>query len=282
MKKIRLIALDLDGTLLDDKKSLTKRNREALLECMKQGIEVVPCTGRIWPGIPEFIRNLPGIQYAITVNGGMIENVARHQVLDERKLEWKKAVEILKLAGNYETMYDIYIGKSGYGEARFMNHMGDYGIGHELEKMIRDTRIIVPDVIEEIINLAKPIDKINFFFGNPEERMRVRRILLERGDVEVSASFSNNLEINGPGATKGEALLRLASHLGIDACETMGFGDGENDLTLIKNAGIGVAMGNAVENLKSEADYVTTTNCEDGVAEALWHLLKIGRPCMEP
>ena len=89
MKKIRLIALDLDGTLLDDKKSLTKRNREALLECMKQGIEVVPCTGRIWPGIPEFSRNLPGIQYAITVNGGMIENVARHQVLDERKLEWK-------------------------------------------------------------------------------------------------------------------------------------------------------------------------------------------------
>lgn len=281
MKKIRLIALDLDGTLLSSKKCLSERNREALLECMKQGIEIVPCTGRIWLGIPEFIRNLPGLHYAITVNGAMIEDVARHQVLDERKLDWKKAVEILRLAGNYETMYDIYIGKSGYGEARFMNHMEDYGIGPELEKMIRDTRIIVPDVIKEITDLAKPIEKINLFFGSAEERLRVRSVLLERGDVEVSASFSNNLEINGPGATKGEALLRLAAHLEIAPCETMGFGDGENDMTLIKNAGVGVAMGNAVESLKSEADYVTISNEEDGVAEALWQLLKIGRPRRE-
>ena len=96
---------------------------------------------------------------------------------------------------------------------------------------------------------------------------------MERGDVVVSASFANNLEINAPGAAKGEALERLAGHLGIEMSQTMGFGDGENDITLIRKAGIGVAMGNAEECLKAEADYITVTNDEDGVAAALEKLL---------
>lgn len=89
----------------------------------------------------------------------------------------------------------------------------------------------------------------------------------------VSSSLDNNLEINAPGATKGEAILRLAGHLGLCREQTMGFGDGENDMTMIRTAGIGVAMGNAVEALKAEADYVTVTNDEDGVADAIEKLV---------
>lgn len=274
MKKILLIALDLDGTLLDSKKCLSRRNEEALMECMRHGIEIVPCTGRLWQGVPDFIRNLPGIRYAITVNGAVIEDVQKHQVLDERKMSWKQAAELLKQAAGFQTMYDVYVEGKGFGESRFMDHMERYVISPELQKMIRSTRRMVPDVIEEITRLAMPVEKINFFFGDPEERLHVRKSLLERGDVIVSASFSNNLEINAPGAEKGKALERLAKYLGIEMPQTMGFGDGENDISLIRRAGIGVAMGNAEECLKAEADYITATNDDDGVAAVLEKILQ--------
>lgn len=273
MEKIRLIALDLDGTLLDSKKCLSQRNQEALMKCMQHGIEIVPCTGRLWHGVPDFIRDLPGIHYAITVNGAVVEDVQRHQVLDERKMSWKQAAELLKQAAGFQTMYDVYVEGKGLGESRFMDHMEKYGISPELQKMIRSTRKVVPDVIKEITRLAMPVEKINYFFGDPQERLRVRKILLERGDVIVSASFSNNLEINAQGAAKGEALERLAGYLGLGMQQTMGFGDGENDITLIRRAGIGVAMGNAEDCLKAEADYITGINDEDGVADALEKLL---------
>ena len=172
-------------------------------------------------------------------------------------------MEILELAEHFQTMYDVYVNGGGLGEARFMEHLEDYGISPELRKMIQDTRRIVPDVIAEVKSLADP------------EIQRAREALLKRGDVLGSASFSNNLEINAVGAAKGEALLRLAARLGIRPEQTMGFGDGENDISLIQKAGIGVAMGNAVESLKAEAAYVTVTNEEDGVAAALEHLLQI-------
>ena len=89
----------------------------------------------------------------------------------------------------------------------------------------------------------------------------------------ISSSFSNNLEINALGATKGEAIARLAAHLGLDRGQTMGFGDGGNDMTMMTMAGIGVAMENAVEELKEQADYITLSNDEDGVAAALEHFL---------
>lgn len=273
MKEIKLIAFDLDGTLLDSRKCLSAANRNALLKCMEQGIEIVPCTGRIWSGVPEFIRNFPGIRYAITVNGAVIEDIREQRVLDERKMSWEKAIEILELADHFRTMYDVYAGGKGYGEARFMNNMADYGISPEIQTMIRATRSIVPDLLEEVRRLARPVEKINYFFNDSQERKRAREALLARGDVIVSASFPNNLEINAPGAEKGEALLRLAAYIGISPEQTMGFGDGENDMTLIQKAGIGVAMENATAELKEKADYVTTGNDSDGVAAAIEYLL---------
>ena len=109
---IRLIALDLDGTLLDSQKRLSARNEKVLRECIACGIYVVPCTGRIWSGVPGFLRTLPGIQYAITTNGAIVEDVEKHKILDERKLSCAQAIEILELAEKFHTMYDAYVGRS--------------------------------------------------------------------------------------------------------------------------------------------------------------------------
>lgn len=272
-RDIRLIALDLDGTLLDSQKRLSARNEAVLLECIQRGIHIVPCTGRIWGGVPEFLRKMPGIRYAITTNGALVEDVKEHLVLDERKLSCAQAIDILELAGQFHTMYDAYVNGYAYGESRFLEHMNDFGIPSVLQTMILQTRQEVPDVMEKVREENCPVDKVNYFFGDQQERARARQALQGRGDVVVSSSFDNNLEINALGATKGEAILRLAKHLGLNREQTMSFGDGENDVTMIRMAGLGVAMENAVEMLKREADYVTVTNDEDGVADAIEKLV---------
>ena len=273
MSEIRFIALDLDGTLLDSQKRLSHRNETVLKECIRRGITVVPCTGRIWFGVPEVIRCFPGIRYAITTNGAVIEDVAEGRVLDERKMSQELALEILELGKQFNTMYDAYAGGRAFGEARFIDHMEDYGISPELSKMVHSTREIVPDVAEAVRALGATVEKINYFFGDMEERRRAKEALLARGDVLVSASFPTNLEINALGASKGEAILRLAEHLGLRPDQTMGFGDGENDISMMRLAGIGVAMGNAMETVKAEANVITGTNDADGVADAIERLV---------
>ncbi len=269
MSKIKLIALDLDGTLLNSQKRLSQRNENALKECIRRGVEIVPCTGRIWKGIPDFIREFPGVRYAITVNGAAIVDIQKKEELDQRKLSGIQALEILELAKSFNTMYDAYIEGQGYGEKRFMENMDYYDIPPVIQTMIRDTRITVDDVIEKVKESDLPVEKINYFFNDLEERARAREALLARGDVIISSSFPFNLEINAVGATKGEGILRLAARLGLKPEETMGFGDGENDLSMMEQAGFGVAMENGEEIVKQAADYVTDTNDADGVAQAI-------------
>lgn len=273
MAEIRLIAIDLDGTLLDSQKRLSYKNETVLKECIRQGIWVVPCTGRIWGGVPGFLRDFPGIRYAITTNGAIIEDVVNQAVVDEHKIPCGLALEILRMARQFHTMYDAYCGGQAYGEERFMSCMGEYGIAPLIQKMVQTTRNVVPDVWAQIKSLDRPVEKINYFFGDMEERARAREALEARGDVVVTSSFPNNLEINAPGATKGDAILRLAAHLGLKPEQTMGFGDGGNDVTMMQMAGIGVAMGNAEDSVKEVADYLTLTNDEDGVAVAIERLI---------
>jgi len=269
MNMIKLIALDLDGTLLDEQKRLSYQNKEVIEECIRKGIHIVPCTGRIWNGIPESLKVIEGIRYAITVNGALIFDRISDVVLAECLLSNELAAEILRFAQNYHIMYDAYIDGRGISEERFINHMEDYGVLPNIQQMVRDTRITVPDILDYVIASGRPVEKVNYFFKDQSDRKRMRQKLHDRDDVVVSSSLSNNLEINAQGATKGAGLLWLAAHLGLKPEETMGIGDGDNDITMLKKAGIGVAMGNAEADVKAEADYVTLTNQEDGVAHII-------------
>ncbi|CUX38552.1 Putative phosphatase YwpJ [Clostridium sp. C105KSO15] len=270
---IKLIAIDLDGTLLDNKKRLSDVNRQALLQCVQKGIWIVPCTGRTVHGIPEEIKGISGIRYAITTNGAVIEDMEEKTVIDTRMLSREQALELLHLVKAYHVMYDPYIDRRGITEPRFYEHLTEYGLPPELQEMVHKTRDVHPDIIEFVEKNHKPVEKVNLFFPEMEERARLRAELEKRQDILVTSSIPNNLEINAIGATKGEAILRLASYLGIDEKQTMAIGDGENDLSMIQKAGIGVAMKNGSKELLAAADYITSTNEEDGVAFAINRLI---------
>ena len=125
------------------------------------------------------------------------------------------------------------------------------------------------DIYQYMVETKSCAEKINVFLADLSDKEILREELSSVEGLAISSSMYNNLEINAEAATKGNALLWLADHLGIPREETMAFGDGENDISMLKAAGTGVAMGNASDHVKAAADEVTLTNEQDGVAAAI-------------
>ena len=265
----RLIALDLDGTLLDDQKRLPERNRKALEACVSKGIYVVPCTGRTAAGIPEVIKEIPGIRFGITVNGGMLVDMQEDRILDEKLLSPQIVVEIYELLEEYHVMCDAYIQGDGFSERYCFEHMDEYAIPVLVQELVKKTRVPIDNMKEYIRKRNCMVDKLNLFFDDKDQRAQVRGRLMERGDILVSSSFPFNLEINGPGASKGEGILRLAQILGVRAEETMAVGDGDNDRSRREHAGIGIARENGEASIQEKADYIAPCNNDAGVAQML-------------
>ncbi len=273
---IRLIAFDLDGTLLDDGKRLPDRNRQALAECARRGIYIVPCTGRFVKGIPLEILDT-GVRYAITMNGGSIEDVKTGEILDRRPLEKTDALAVMRMAREYPgVMYDAFVGGQGISEEKFYDHLERFGATGAVRELIRNTRIKIADIISYVEQTPLAVDKVNLLFADMGDRAVLRERLAVFPGLLVTSSLANNLEINGIGAEKGDALLRLAAYLGIAREETMAFGDGGNDYSLIEKAGVGIAMSNGESGLKAKADYVAPDNNSAGVAQVIEKFLRDG------
>ncbi len=269
--EIKLIATDLDGTFVDSKKQLIEENVKAFAECAEREIEIVPTTGRTKVGIPAEIKNLPGVRYAITNNGGVVVDLVTGEILSSCLLDADLAVKVMEIARDSadDIMYDAYIDGIGYSRFEFFENLEHYLYDPGILNLVRLTRRPVEDNIAYVKTCGRGIEKINLFFVDMEARARMRVQLAEVPGILVTSSLPNNLEINAYGADKGTALLRLAEYLNIRREEVMALGDGENDLTMIRMAGFGVAMGNAEEHVKAAADHITATNDEAGVAAAI-------------
>lgn len=272
--KYRIIALDLDGTLLTTDKRITEANMEALRRAAEAGAYIVPATGRILKGLPAELLAAPFLRYAITVNGAMAEDVKEGRVLHHAGIDRGRALEILSFLDTEDVVYDCYM--NGWGKmTRTHYEKADlYAPDEHFLKMIRTLRTPVDDLKEYIRKSGEPIEKVQFFARNPAERDRIMAEVGKRfPEMSLTYSAAQNLEINSPEATKGNALMALARHLGVPAEEVMAIGDSVNDLSMIRAAGCGVVMGNGLPQVLAEADYVTAGNDEDGVAKAILHFI---------
>ena len=265
--KIRIIALDLDGTLLNSNKELSSVNLAALEKAAQAGIEVVPTTGRFFGGMPEFILKLPFVHYAITINGAEAADLCTGEVIYKADLTWERAVDLMKLFDGYPVIYDCYQGNEAFMTASQKKLVDKVVSSPHYRKMIHELRQPVPELKAFLTERKQGVQKVQFFTDHPDVRLKMLEELPRLfDDLCVSSSVSDNVEINQIHANKGEALLALASHLGCAPEQTIAFGDGLNDLSMLKAAGIGVAMDNACNEAKESADWIAPSCDEDGVA----------------
>ncbi len=270
MPDYRIIALDLDGTLLNSDKELTPASLAALTKAAEAGIEIVPTTGRFYGGMPEVIRNLPFINYAITINGAEVKDLRSGAVIYRAELPWQQAVDIMTMLDELPVIYDCYMGSAGWMTGSQKALVDGIVDSPHYRKMIHELRQNVPELKAFLREQQRDVQKVQLFTRHEALRQELLHGLDKRFDeLSVSCSEAQNVEINNLHANKGEALMALADHLGIPRKATMSFGDGLNDLSMLSAAGLGIAMANACDEAKACADVLTVSCDEDGVAKAI-------------
>lgn len=268
-RKIKLIGLDLDGTLLNEKKEITGHTREILQRAIAKGIVVMVATGRPWTGVPAELQNFSGMHYALTSNGARVLEVKTGKILIQHLLAFDKAKKALEIAGKYDTLQEVYFNGQGYISKRQFENLPHYHNNPYVWEYIGTTRIVVPDVVKFFLERKDPVDKVQLLFANTKEKQKAWEELDAESGMVLTSSLENNIEINEMGVNKGKSLKELGMLLGIRPEEIMACGDGENDREMLKEVGFGVAMRNAQEDVKAVADYITDTNEEEGVAKAI-------------
>ncbi len=272
MTDIRMILLDLDGTLLNSEKQITPANYTALEKAAQSGVFIVPCTGRFYGAMPDEILNLPFVRYAITINGAEIFDRQTETCLHRESIPLPRALEVFDYMDNLPAIYDCFQDGWGWMDEKFHRIIDDFIDDPHINSMVKNKRTPLADFKGTLRQRNLPIQKSQLFFHDMAARDKVLDTLPhDFPDLTVTSSLPMNIELNSQHAHKGRALEVLCQHLGLSPSQTMAFGDGSNDATMIEAAGIGVAMENALPNLKEIADYITCSNDQDGVAAAMAH-----------
>ena len=276
---IKIVSLDLDGTLLDSRKGLSPRNRAALERAAEKGVHVVPTTGRFFGMMPAVVRELPFVHYAITINGAQVYDREADEAIVREEMSVADSVAMLEMLDGHDVIYDCYRQNWGWMTESLQAKAADYATDEHYLKMVLEFRRPVADLKAHLRETAAEggVQKIMLFSRRDDpsaaELAAIRRELAERfPSVRVTASTWNNLELNSSAAHKGNALRRFAEHLGLSLENCAAFGDGLNDLSMVEMAGVGVAMANAVPEVKRAASRLAPSNDEDGVAAVLEQL----------
>lgn len=267
--RIKMIGLDLDGTLLNEKKEISPYSRDVIKRALDAGVIVLVATGRPWMGIPEELRGFPGMRYALTSNGARIIDRDENKVLKEQLLSVELAKKALEICGKYDTLQEVYFNGQGYAPNDKKEVVERYHHNPNMWEYIRTTRIWVDDIYDFTVKENKGLDKIQALFADMSERMTAWDELSRVDGLALVGSLGYNIEINAAGVNKGTGLVELGKLLGIRREEIMACGDGDNDTEMLREAGFGVAMANGEEKVKNAADYITESNEEDGVARAI-------------
>ena len=275
MNTIRLIAFDLDGTLLKDNKELTPRTLKALRKAAEAGISLVPTTGRLYDGVPEEIRTLPFIRYVIGANGAQVYDAREKRTIHRAEMNREEIQRFFDASQNAAAITGCYKNGKAYMGRADMDKMEAYSPGNGLFRMMRRIYLPVEDLKAFLLESEETVQKLMLFFADLEERRRVLAHMEEAlSDLSVSSSVINNIEVNTGEANKGAALKFLGEYLGIKREETAAFGDGSNDITMLMEAGTGFAMKNACQEAKEAADKITLSNEEEGVAFEIERMLQ--------
>lgn len=260
---IKLIASDLDGTLLDVGSTVSEKTKQVLTKCDELGITFVPATSRGLGTLPQEVVDL-ATRYLILSNGAVVYDKELEKNAYENFLDFKSLDQLFELLEGKDYILSLSQGGIVYSEEKLVEMLA-----HGYPKVDYDKKIKFKDKqdIQGNIDSSQGIEKIHLNFTNAQERRDAYRILKQADGWSISTSWIDNIEITSLGVDKGSAVMQLEKMLNITSDETMTFGDGYNDISMLVERPYGVAMANGEDKVKQAASQVTRlTHDNDGFA----------------
>ncbi len=257
----KLVAIDLDDTLLNDEGIIDGRNKAVIRQAAEAGVKIVITSGRSYASTKQYIKELGMSGLTISLNGAYIQDSADDRLIADFSIDKQITQELLKAIEPFYIHVNFYHGEKVYCQGP-SEHSLYYSRLNRIEM----------DYVDSLTELSKTKQAGKLLLINNEGKLEPIRDLLSKkfGDkLNLLFSKSTFLEVFDKSTSKGAALLKVAEMYGIEPAEMIAIGDGENDLSMIKNAGLGVAVANARESVKNEANYITLSNNENGVAHVI-------------
>lgn len=274
--KIRCIALDMDRTTLNSEGRLSAGNRKALAEIIAAGVHVIIASGRAFDTLPQDMVELPGVEYAITLNGAAMYHVPTGKCLKRYRLSEKAAEAIMKVTEGEPVTYEAFIDGAAYAGKDFLKDPEMFGVTPQAVSYVRQTRRGVDDIVRFLRENKHRLDSMDMIVRNEEQQRNVwAKVEAATEEVYITSSIRHLVEVADKKAGKKAGLAFFTELLGLKREETAAFGDADNDIDMIRYAGCGIAMANASEGCKQAADFITGHYDEDGVAEGLRDILKL-------
>lgn len=262
----KLIAVDLDGTLLNSDKLISERNKASLFKTRQSGIEVVICSGRFINTVITYSKECGG-KYVIACNGALTYDLSASRVLRHVAIRSSDILKVIELLDHSEISYNIFdrdklIIRSKSIESNYyvMNNP-------KVPKHLRVDYTIVND-LKAVLDMIEAT-KIEIYSTNLDHLKKVRMLINSVDGINTTSSGADSFDVVSSGVSKGSALEILVSSLNICRDDVIAIGDNENDNTMIQYASLGIAMGNGTMGIKKIADFITDTNDNDGVAKAI-------------
>lgn len=266
---IKLISTDLDGTLLDSNMNISENNLKALHRCVDEDIHIVVATGRSFHSVPIQVREIEGLEYLICANGAKIYDNISEELFYAEYLDCDALKKIWHIFDDMSIICEIFWDGKPYVSKQLFESPEEYGMPFRFREYFVNSRTPVDDIKKFTDERISEIENINFLFSDMQLRDSFAKYLADLNCFTLTSSFPFNLEIGGVGVNKAAALDKICKKLGVLPEEVMSFGDNANDITMIKYAGVGVAMENAVSEVKKAAVFVTRDRDDDGVAFAI-------------
>jgi len=266
-----LIALDIDGTLLNSAKEVAPETVSAVRKACASGKHVVFDTGRAVCELTDLFTLLPDVRYAVFASGAGIYDVQKKRTFALHGIPRKEADIVFNMAKTIDVMPQIVLPDADVIQASHLEHLDHFHM-EPYRPLYEKVMTTVPDIFAFAASCREPMLKINLYHADPTERIRTNSRLsslkLERVYSEISS-----LESSAPGVDKGAGLLRLCGELGIPPEQSIAVGDADNDLPMLQTAGLSIAMGNAATHIKTAADRVVSDLDHGGCAQAILMLL---------
>ena len=271
--KIKLVALDLDETTIDRMSRISPANETMMKRAMSAGVYVVPATGRSFSSLPENILNLEGLKYVITSNGAEIREVPSGELIYRNTIFPEIIEEVYKILVGNKFLFEIFTEGKAYMSREDYNQVLEGKFTYRAVSYVASTRNPVDNFGDFFLEKKDLIENINIFFDSMEEKHEMRKILEALPKATITSSMRSNLEIGGYNTSKATAVAYLAEQLGISPKEVLACGDSPNDESLLKYAGVGIAMSNGAATVKAAGDLTVDNEKMEGVAKAVGHFI---------